>query len=209
MASPVPYGIRYREIERKTKDEWLFGYSPSSEDFMFDIGAAIGEEVLVLSKMARHVSAVDAHPNTFAWLSETIRRSGITNATAIHCALADQDGELFISSRDANIAKTVMTNTGTKVPARTLQSICSEFSIPKVDFLKMNIEGAEKLAIRGFGETPIRHLVISCHDFIEGDDFYRTQAEVRRFLESAGYLVSTRPNHPDVWVRCNVYAERT
>jgi hypothetical protein len=54
----------------------------------------------------------------------------------------------------------------------------------------------------------IRHVVISCHDFIGeagGGDQFRTFGEVRQRLEELGFDLSTRPDHPQPWVRFYVY----
>ena len=65
--------------------------------------------------------------------------------------------------------------------------------------MKMNIEGAERLAIQGMAET-LRHtevLCVSCHDFLaksgSGDDAgCRTRKLVREFLQQNGLRVAER-----------------
>jgi hypothetical protein len=74
----------------------------------------------------------------------------------------------------------------------------------------MNIEGAERLAVRGMAQTSSRceHIVVSCHDFIAeagGSDHFRTFEEVRKMLASLGYELKLRPDHPTPWGRYYVY----
>ncbi len=70
-----------------------------------------------------------------------------------------------------------------------------------VDLLKMNIEGAEQLAIRGMTESveKIRHVAISCHDFVlmpgfaGGDSaWFATYDTVTGFLRDMGFTLAER-----------------
>jgi hypothetical protein len=98
------------------------------------------------------------------------------------------------------------------VRARRLDDVVRELEIEEIDLLKMNIEGAERLALRGMTETlpKIRHLCISCHDFMAdrgGPDEMRTRAFVMEFLEARGFVLTTRDHAAD-WVRSYVYGTR-
>ena len=78
--------------------------------------------------------------------------------------------------------------------------------------MKMNIEGAERLAIRGMREgLPRTHtLCICCHDFLAdicGDDLLRTREAVTEFLEE-NHMRVKQENGPGVlpYVRERVWA---
>lgn len=65
----------------------------------------------------------------------------------------------------------------------------------QIDFLKMNIEGAERLAIRSMTETiqRTRTLCICCHDFLAdicSEDLLRTRQAVKEFLRQNGMRVA-------------------
>ena len=200
-------GAPLRGSNRTVRDEWFYRYTPGPGDIAFDVGSGIGEEAVVLAKLCQHVIAIEAHPDTFRCLQETVRRSELSNVTPIFGALAAKDGELKISTRDNHLANSVVTGDGDRViPARSLQSLCRELGIGRVDFLKMNIEGAERLAVKGFGEVPIGHLAVSCHDFIGGVD-YETREEVAAALFRRGYKLERRADHPRLWTREVLYAE--
>src|SRR5205085_495224 len=76
------------------------------------------------------------------------------------------------------------TGTEHEVPAKTLEGFLAENGIERVDLLKMNIEGAERLVFRGAGDAigRVEHVAVSCHDFVaddgRGGDEMRTRAEV-------------------------------
>jgi FkbM family methyltransferase len=212
FVSPDIHAQRLSYVTAKVRDEWFWATEPSG--IVFDIGAGIGEEAVVMSPLATHVYAIEAHPDVFACLVETVKRSGLTNVTPIHCALADRDGEVRIETGDHHLASSIGAGKGIPVPARSLQSLCAEHGIEQVDFLKMNIEGAERLAVKGFGDVPIRDLAISCHDFVadrgaDGDGtFFRTRKAVTRYLTSHGYTIRTRDGHERPWTRDTLYAHK-
>ncbi|HEX6700098.1 MAG TPA: FkbM family methyltransferase [Gaiellaceae bacterium] len=98
------------------------------------------------------------------------------------------------------------------VRARRPDDVVRELGLEGIDLVKMNIEGAERVALRGLEETlpRIRHLCISCHDFVAdrgGPDELRTQAFVVEFLAAHGFELTTRDEGAD-WVQSYVYGTR-
>jgi Methyltransferase FkbM domain len=95
----------------------------------------------------------------------------------------------------------------------TLDDVLERLGIVEVDLLKMNIEGAELAALRGFSRlASVRHVVIACHDYRatqgRGSDAMRTNAAVRTLIEGAGFEIFSRDNDPRPWVRDYVYGTR-
>jgi hypothetical protein len=77
----------------------------------------------------------------------------------------------------------------------------------------MNIEGAERLAVKGMKRlaAATANVCISCHDFVTdrtGDPAFRTRESVRHDLEAYGFEISTRPDHELPWVRDYLYGTR-
>ena len=96
------------------------------------------------------------------------------------------------------------------MPASTLDYICRSKAPGPVGLLKLNIEGSETAALRGASEllSRTRLVAVACHDFRadRGDgERFRTRAEVRRLLESAGFEVVTRTKDPRLGVSHHVY----
>ena len=157
--------------------------------------------------MGCQVVSIEAHPRTYRCLVKTIAASGLKNVRALQCAVMDRDGEITIADTDDHLANGIGVGSGggVTVPARSVASLCHEMGIDTIDFLKMNIEGAERDAVLGFGDIKIRHMVISCHDFLNVDAL-RTMADVRDALTKQGYRITTRPDHPMSYTRANIYA---
>ena len=201
------------------RDWWFYQYQPKGGDVVVDIGAGIGEDALLFSKSVGRegrVLSVEAHPTTFQLLQKTCQYNRLDNVTSVHCALMDRAGTVHMENRAAykgnTIAKSSAPSSSQSVEAWSLDELCAQQGIEHIDFLKMNIEGAERLAIQGM-QRMIQHtrqLCIACHDFVgEQSDFYRTKALVLDFVRANGFEVTVREEHPDLWVRDHVYGTRT
>lgn len=213
FVSPTLHAARYDVVKRTILGNWCHTYTPKPGDVVFDIGAGIGAEAVIFSHLVGprgHVYSVEAHPDTAACLQKTVELSDLANVSALPVAIMDKDGETSISSGDSHIANSVMVGGDIAVPARSVASLCAELGLKRIDFLKMNIESAERLAVQGFGDVEISHLAISCHDFIADQGFadsFRTKDFVRQFLKTAGYMVTERDG-PTPWMRDALFADR-
>lgn len=218
FVSPGVHTLRYDEVRATTRDIWEFGYAPKPGDIVVDVGAGIGTETVPFAQAVGptgRVVAIEAHPRTCEALRRTVVRSGLTNVTVVHAATADREGELRITDTDFHIGNTIVAATsGLPVRALTLDQLAREQGITRIDYLKMNIEGAEGLAIGGMAEMigATTHIAIACHDFLaeeEGkSDETRTLASVRAFAKSHGFTTTERPNDARPWVRDQIYGAR-
>lgn len=83
-----------------------------------------------------------------------------------------------------------------KIHTTTLDHVVSERNLGRVDFVKMNIEGAEIKALRGAMETIRRfkpHFAISSDHFVDGniEAGQRTCGSVEQMLREHGYAAET------------------
>ena len=194
-------------LENHVRDNWLYAYHPKAGDVVLDIGAGIGEEMMILAPQVKRMVCVEASDEVFRCLEKNIAANRLDNVTPLKCAISDRDGELRMTDTADHRTNHFVNEGGVVVPTKTIESLCRSLGIDQIDFLKMNIEGAEKTAVQGFGDIDIRHLVISCHNFLEGEQF-QTHDFVKAHLRDAGYNVLTRPHHPLPWTRCNIYASK-
>lgn len=191
------------EIEKSTFDYFLYKYLPKEGDTIVDVGAGTGWETLTFSKLvgpSGRVISIEAHPTTYDCLAKMCAKNGLKNVTPLHVAVGDQEGEVKISDTAGHEANSIVnTGSGVSVRATTLDSIFRTNGLTRVDFLKMNIEGAEKLALPGMQEMAkkTKCVCIACHDFLAdegGSDDLRTKADVIRFLENNGFKIFLRDN---------------
>jgi FkbM family methyltransferase len=206
-----------RAWEAHTKDVFCYGYTPKAGDVVIDVGAGIGTEVLAFSRMVGptgRVYAIEAHPRTCAMLKTLCEMNRLANVVPAQLAIADRPGVLRISDVEAHVANTIVAGTarGFDVPAVTLDSFVQANRIARLDFVKVNIEGAERYALPGMLESirRIRHLCVACHDFLAegpgGDPTMRTREFVHTFLEEQRFSIVSRPDDPRAPVRWFVYA---
>jgi len=192
----------WNAIQSTVNDLWCYDYVLKQGDTVVDVGAGIGDDVVVFSKLVGkngHVIALEAHPHTFRCLLKTIAANQLENVTALNFAVSDQGGEVCISNEENFLSNSILNGAGgITVRARTLDKILGEIDVRHVDLLKMNIEGAETRALRGMTETlrALTHIVVSCHDFIAenhgGDPVLRTYDDINRILDDAGYTMRKR-----------------
>jgi len=204
----------YSELESMCSDIWNYQYQPQKGGVVLDIGAGTGWSTLFFSRSvgaSGRVVSIEAHPVVFSCLRRMCFLNRLDNVTLSSMAVAATKSEVLISdgwSHQAN--STVGTTKGICIQADTLDSIVSRLNLKRIDFLKMNIEGAECHAIDGMSETVAKtlHVCISCHDFLAdegGDKQLRTKAKVIAFLTRQGFEIKVRSADPRPYIRDTVY----
>jgi FkbM family methyltransferase len=193
---------------REARDLFLYAYTPQPGDVVFDVGAGIGAEALLFSRLVGptgRVVSVEAHPRTYRRLADLCRANRLDNVTPLQLAVSDSEGEVSLADLDVHLQNRVVSDGALRVPARRIDTIAHELGVDRIDLLKMNIEGAERDAVRGLGAlvAQTRNVVISCHDFLS--DELRTKDEVRAFLVEHGFEVTTREDVPEPWTRDYLY----
>jgi FkbM family methyltransferase len=203
-------------LTAEASELFLHEYTPRAGDIVFDIGAGIGAEALLFSRLvgdSGRVVSAEAHPRTFERLARLCEVNGLTNVTPLQLAVADTDGTVTISDTDQYLQNTMLGGNGIEVSAKRIDTIAAELGISQIDLLKMNIEGAERAALQGTGDllAATRHVCISCHDFLAdsgGPDELRTKTFVIRFLTHHGFDITTRDDAAEPWTRDYVYGAR-
>jgi FkbM family methyltransferase len=185
---------------------WFRSYKAKEGDFIIDIGAGMGEDSYVFSKAVGQngsVFAIEAHPSTFKALSLFLQLNEIKNIKAENTAASNEDGTLWLSSLpddDWQCNSLICNNDSEKkVKVSTLQ--LDNFPIimdqATIDFMKINIEGAEVLALEGARQTlaKTKNICVCCHDFLGSST--QTKNEVCSILVGAGFTLSfTSPDSP-------------
>jgi FkbM family methyltransferase len=191
---------------------YFWEYEPRADDVVVDIGAGLGAELLALRmRVGPHgrVFGFEAHPATFARLSQLCEMNRWSNVEAIHAAVVDQTKPVAISDSEDYQVNNVFSSGDNTVDGITLDDFVANQRISHIDYLYMNIEGAERLAIQGMDRVAqiTDHMCISCHDFL-GTEWGRTNEDVRAWLTAKGFRVLGRPDHPKPPVRFFVYGSK-
>ena len=209
-----------RETTAETYDYCLRYYRPKPGDVIIDVGAGVGRDTFIFSSEVGEsgkVVSVEAHPTTFLCLTKMCKYNGLKNVTAINLAVTDKDSLVFIEdSKDNPVDNRLVADEEKGIPVKstTVDQIAEDLGITDVDFIKMNIEGAEKLAIKGMANTikQTRQVCIACHDFLAekyGDAEMETKKAVIEFLENNNFKVFTREDDEIEWLSYCIYGINT
>jgi FkbM family methyltransferase len=202
-----------------SRDYWFYRYKPKSGDVIVDIGAGIGDELALFSKSVGEkgiVLAVEAHPKTFDRLQKTCHYSKLQNVLLRQYAVSESRGKVSIEDGPNNVMNAISLTPNPAdilVDSISIDELCSQAGIDRVNFLKMNIEGAEQFAILGM-KSIIKNtdfVAIACHDFRavdENDTHFRTRALVSAFLVENGFFVEDRNGDSRSYVQDHVHAWR-
>lgn len=131
-------------------------------DTVVDVGANIGLWVMGAAKRAGEsgkVHAIEPIPDNYSRLVSNLELNGLGSVETAKIAIADRSGRstMFRPDYDNSGHPTLARREGVEHPieveALTLDEYCSRSGIEKLDFLKVDVEGAELLVFRGAKET--------------------------------------------------------
>ena len=189
---------------RDAEDYWFHVYKPRAGDSIVDIGAGRGEDVFAFSRAvgsAGRVWAIEPHPVSFGVLCRLCELNRLANVTTLNYACMERAGDLQIETLpvwESNYVRTGEPSLASHpVKSARFDDLAAEHGIERIDFLKMNIEGAERLALLGCEKAlgRARFVCIAAHDFRaargEGEEF-RTLDFVKEFVAAAGFEIVMR-----------------
>jgi len=180
-----------------------------------DVGANIGHHALIAAARVGDGGAIHAFeptPATFDELRRNMSRNGCRNVTCNNCALGDQVGmaQFYladISECAANsLGRTVhVTDQQVSVSLRTLDDYAVAAAIDRLDVLKVDVEGAELLVLRGAERTirqfqPVIVLEFSKHTAAFGyetEELAHTLRHLQYELFTVGAMPLPRHSHSD------------
>lgn len=204
------------------REYWFRDGIPAEGDVVLDVGAGRGEDVLAFSRAVGttgRVVAVEAHPASYDILQRFCAMNGLTNVVPVHCAMMDAPGTVTIADDfqwEANsvVGSRAVSGSGARVEAARLDELIARHGLGEIALLKMNIEGAERVALPGLGSAVghVRLLCIACHDFRadwgHGEE-YRTRDFVEDWMRSQGLHPVRRAHDPREYVRDHVFGMRS
>ena len=169
-------------------------YIPTTNDVIVDVGAGVGTEFMFfIDKIADKgmLYNIEASPNTFTKLELLSKKNKIQTCKNFNLAISSSEGEIWIEEDVEHQKAQINTNKkGNQVKAMSLDNFIKENNIGKINYLKINIEGAEYEMIDGMTEAIkiTENIAVSCHDFLfEVNDRIRNKILV--FLKENGFTI--------------------
>jgi FkbM family methyltransferase len=214
------WSTREEKFRRDAADYWFHVYKPKPGEVIVDIGAGRGEDVFAFSEAVGAtgtVWAIEAHPGSYRLLERFCLKNGLSNVRLLNCAAMNRRGTLQIQTLAVWESNFVYEGPATPashaVEAYRFDDICERHGIDRIDFLKMNIEGAERFALPGMPDAlrRARFACIAAHDFRaargEGDEF-KTHDFVLKTLKNAGFSLVLRSDDPRYYVKEHIHGFR-
>lgn len=137
---------------------------PHAGNVVVDAGAHVGLYSIKASKLVGpegRVLAIEPHPLNYTVLASNIRLNRIRNVEALYSALGDSDAyvKLHLAYSDSGshsiMPHSIMPRSEdfVFVKVKRLDTVVREYRIHKIDFIKMDVEGAELLLLKGAEKT--------------------------------------------------------
>jgi FkbM family methyltransferase len=205
-----PYSINgIKAIPRKGTQDFYMLYIPREEDVkphlimyenetFVDVGANVGSYSLKIANDYKNkrvsVVAIEAHPKNYKALCRNIELNGFKHIKAINKAASDHRGviTMYERSHDGNRVGTDLYSTyntflaehnfilsnSLEVECDTLDNMLASH---RINVMKIDIEGAELLALKGATNTlkQLRKIIVEIH----GDNFDK----VKKILETHNF----------------------
>ena len=181
--------------EYKDRD---FVIQPS--DIVVDIGAHIGAFSIWAARQALTGKVYAFEPNTenYDLLLENRQLNKLTNLEVFNVAASDVNGEAaFYNSEHSSVSHSLVdpgAENTTKVRTVSLAGILTENRIERVNYLKIDAEGAEYLIVLNTPPEVLRRvdkIFIEYHDYLDHGHHYR---DIENYLAENGFKVETGKN---------------
>jgi len=175
------------------------GFELAPDDVVVDVGANIGAfAVFAAQRTSGRLLAVEPHPGNAAALRRNLRANGAARAEVAECAVADAPGvlplylgrsgtthQLFAFGKDAGAGESI------DVRVATLPELLAEHGFERVDFLKLDCEGAEGLILPALSDALLRSIRCIALEFHDDASPLAHDALAKRLAEK-GFEVAVR-----------------
>jgi len=166
------------------KQQWISREIRPNTVF-WDIGANVGFYSLLASKLvgSGKVFAFEPVPRNLSYLRKHLSLNCVTNVEVLPIAVSDRNGTSSFELEETGYMGHLSSEGKITVPTATLDSLVEEGKVLPPDYVKMDIEGAELLALCGAARTFQRSrpiLFLATHGRL-------IERECRHLIESWGY----------------------
>lgn len=128
---------------------------------IIDIGAHIGYYTVIAARIVGdggQVIAFEPDTENFSFLEHTIKTNGFTNVSIHRMGISNKSGDttLFVSPRnsgDHRIYQFSESRERIVIPLTTIDAFVKNHRLERIDFIKMDIQGAEGKALDGMQNT--------------------------------------------------------
>ncbi|HTO08557.1 MAG TPA: FkbM family methyltransferase [Myxococcota bacterium] len=173
------------------------GFEIGADDTVVDVGANIGAFAVYAAQRTRgRVLAIEPHPENAEHLRLNLRANHCQRAEVAECAISDAPGTLplFIGKSGTThqltpLGKDAGAGESVDVRVATFAQVLAEHGFERVDFLKLDCEGAEGVILPALPVAlmaAIRTIALEFHD----DASVLAHDALAKLLEQKGFRVA-------------------
>lgn len=160
----------------------------AAPDVILDVGANIGVASLFFRAHypKAEIVAIEPDPDTFAKLERNV--GGDPGTRVLNAAVAAERGDVLLFRPPGHSIAASLKYRGrdrdasTRVPAETLDALCAELDLARIDVVKLDVEGAELEVLRGFSRLDeVAVIVGEAHPRLLGEDLDEFFTSLRAF----------------------------
>jgi len=181
----------------------------------FDVGANVGHHTLFMAPLADCVLAFEPFPPLRSLIEEKISLNALNNVVVVPFGLGERDETLeYFPGKGANPgAGTFLPNgqihveDSVKLTVRNGDLLCEERNFPRIDLLKVDVEGFEPFVFRGLANRIGRDRPVILTELTDASrDGFGSEAGFRAsFYKSARFAEVTGRNGCEFKLRRFVY----
>lgn len=179
-------GLVYYLGSFETEKTRLFKNLIQKGNVVYDIGAHVGYFSLFLGELvgeAGRVLAFEPNPVNVEYLRQHLDMNGICNVDVFEFALSDENGESFFINKKDTSTGCLSSSGDMWVETYTVDYLVDSGTVPPPDYIKIDVEGAELLVLKGARRTLEKHMP-SIFLATHGPDL---KYDCMEFLETLGY----------------------
>lgn len=167
----------------------------SQSPFIIDCGSHIGMSILYFKTMypGARILGFEPAPETFKLLQANVKRNRLREVTVLNMAVSNEEGTIKFYG-DASLKSSLFFQEG-KNEIEVKATRLSRYIDRKVDFLKIDVEGAEELVLSDLASTGkldlVEQMVIEYHHHQEKKEDLDALARFLKILEDHkfGYMI--------------------
>jgi FkbM family methyltransferase len=205
------YPINKNDLINMTirEDEIIELFTPKEGDVVIDIGAHMGRYTIIGAKRVGtkgKVVAIEANPSNFEMLNRNIKLNRLTNIISLNNAVYSKETKikLYLPGEELGHTtyNTVMSDRArtedkfVEVSANTLDYLLQLNEITDVNWVKIDVEGAEFEVLKGASNVLSKSkdiaLLIEVHNLSGGTNLYRPIIE---FLNLYNFKIEFEKSH--------------
>jgi FkbM family methyltransferase len=167
------------------EEDVLEQFSPKIGDIVIDVGAAFGFYTILASRMVGQrgrVVAIEPQPDCYEMLNKNIKLNKLVNIVTLNYAVSSKKTTLKLFSSYSTIQERAGESMESyiEVSADTLDNLLRSVGIDQVNWIKIDVEGAEYEVLKGAKEILSASKDISILVEVHGKDTYGPTTELLR-----------------------------